>query len=350
MRRCATPASPTAPARITNAAGTSDISRPISNKARRWKAAASRSASSPPASGSCNTAVRSRGNRPRRDHADGDPQGRRPRACQILRRDRRALPGGLRAGTVWTTGRIAPDPGAPSIIPAAEMLFQLRDDDPAVIVRLEDRLHAMAAEVNNEGRWRRAVERLRTGAPALMDPSFQQAIEHVSAAYAGGKSVHLPSGAGHDAQILATVMPAGMLFVPSIGGISHHWTENTADAERHRAEVFVQACRRLLDAIVKAARRTADAAVFCTYRKTRSYHGGGNVRCRCRSSSGRRTRRRTSPETETPLVSRHSAPAVARPRSREGRAPNTVKGVAPPTSPIAANATFAWGLLISSCA
>ncbi len=150
--------------------------------------------------------------------------------------------------TVWTTGRITLDPGAPSIIPgAAEMLFQIRDDDPAVIVRLEDRLHAMAAEVNNEGRCSVAVERLRAGAPALMDPSFQQAIEHASAAYAGGKSVRMPSGAGHDAQILATVMPAGMLFVPSIGGISHHWTENTADADIVTgAEVFVEACRRLL--------------------------------------------------------------------------------------------------------
>jgi N-carbamoyl-L-amino-acid hydrolase len=37
----------------------------------------------------------------------------------------------------------------------------------------------------------------------------------------------MPSGAGHDAQILARRGPAGMLFVPSIGGISHHWREDT---------------------------------------------------------------------------------------------------------------------------
>jgi N-carbamoyl-L-amino-acid hydrolase len=42
-------------------------------------------------------------------------------------------------------------------------------------------------------------------------------------------------------------MPAGMLFVPSIGGISHHWTENTADADIVTgAEVFVETCRLLL--------------------------------------------------------------------------------------------------------
>ncbi|WKA25673.1 Zn-dependent hydrolase [Bradyrhizobium roseum] len=150
--------------------------------------------------------------------------------------------------TVWTTGRITLDPGAPSIIPGgAEMLFQIRDDDPAVIARLEDLLHAMAAEVDRQGRCSVAVERLRTGAPALMDNAFQQAIEQASAALAGGKSQRMPSGAGHDAQILATVMPAGMLFVPSIGGISHHWTENTADADIVTgAEVFVETCRRLL--------------------------------------------------------------------------------------------------------
>jgi beta-ureidopropionase / N-carbamoyl-L-amino-acid hydrolase len=150
--------------------------------------------------------------------------------------------------TVWTTGRITLDPGAPSIIPgAAEMLFQIRDDDPAAIARLEDLLRSMAAAVDKQGRCTVAVERIRTGAPALMDVSFQQAIEQASATVAGGRSLRMPSGAGHDAQILATVMPAGMLFVPSIGGISHHWTENTADADIVTgAEVFVDACRRLL--------------------------------------------------------------------------------------------------------
>ena len=150
--------------------------------------------------------------------------------------------------TVWTTGRITLDPGAPSIIPgSAEMLFQIRDDDPDVIGRLEDLLRSMAADVSAQGRCSVAVERIRTGAPAMMDSAFQQAIEAASVAFAGGKSIRMPSGAGHDAQILATIMPAGMLFVPSIGGISHHWSENTADADIVTgAQVFVDACRRLL--------------------------------------------------------------------------------------------------------
>jgi beta-ureidopropionase / N-carbamoyl-L-amino-acid hydrolase len=150
--------------------------------------------------------------------------------------------------TVWTTGRIALDPGAPSIIPGkAEMLFQIRDDNPSIIARLEELLRSMAAQASAQGPCAVTVECIRSGAPAMMDSKFQNAIEAASAAFAGGKSVRMPSGAGHDAQVLATIMPAGMLFVPSIGGISHHWDENTADADIVTgAQVFVEACRLLL--------------------------------------------------------------------------------------------------------
>ena len=160
------------------------------------------------------------------------------------------FPGACGPRTVWTTGHITLDPGAPSIIPGrAEMLFQIRDEDPEVIGRLEDLLQDMAAEVSAQGRCRVAIERIRTGAPALMDAGFQQAIEAASATFAGGRSIRMPSGAGHDAQVLATIMPSGMLFVPSIGGISHHWSENTDDADIVTgAKVFVDACRRLLSA------------------------------------------------------------------------------------------------------
>jgi len=150
--------------------------------------------------------------------------------------------------TVWTTGRITLDPGAPSIIPGrAEMLFQMRDDDPAVIDRLEQALQSMAADATAKGPCSVTVERIRTGAPAMMDAKFLEAIDGASTRFAASKSVRMPSGAGHDAQILAQIMPAGMLFVPSIGGISHHWNENTADADIVTgAEVFVEACRQLL--------------------------------------------------------------------------------------------------------
>ncbi|MGE5156909.1 MAG: M20/M25/M40 family metallo-hydrolase, partial [Gemmatimonas sp.] len=125
--------------------------------------------------------------------------------------------------------------------------FQIRDDDPAVVARLEAALHSMAEEVNAQGRCSVTIECIRTGTPAIMVAAFQQAIEDAGKSFAGGKSLRMPSGAGHDAQVLATIMPAGMLFVPSIGGISHHWRENTADEDIViGAQVFVDACRRLL--------------------------------------------------------------------------------------------------------
>ena len=60
--------------------------------------------------------------------------------------------------------------------------------------------------------------------------------------------MRLPSGAGHDAQWLARVMPAAMMFVPSIGGVSHHWTENTSD------EDIVLGARVFCDALARMAR------------------------------------------------------------------------------------------------
>ena len=152
--------------------------------------------------------------------------------------------------TVWTTGRISLEPGAPSIIPGrAEILFQFRDDNPVVLARLETLLRDIAATHAKLGPCPIEVHKLRGSTPAKMDPHFMDAIEAAAAAHAGGNFVQLPSGAGHDAQVLATIMPAAMLFVPSIGGISHHWTENTADDDIVTgARVFVAACAGMLGA------------------------------------------------------------------------------------------------------
>ncbi len=150
--------------------------------------------------------------------------------------------------TVRTTGRITLDPGAPSIIPGrAEILFQFRDDDPVLLARLEVMLREIAAAQAKAGPCPIDVIKLRGSTPARMDERFQQAFEDAAKVHAGGKSVRMPSGAGHDAQVLAPVMPSAMLFVPSIGGISHHWTENTSDADIVTgAQVFASACAALL--------------------------------------------------------------------------------------------------------
>ena len=150
--------------------------------------------------------------------------------------------------TVWTTGRITLDPGSPSIIPGrAEMLFQIRDADPAILARLEARLYELAGEADGKGPCSVLVEALRKSAPAVMAETFRAAITAAAEAHAAGRSTEIPSGAGHDAQVFAAHMPSGMLFVPSIGGISHHWTENTSDADiMLGAQVYVDAVARLL--------------------------------------------------------------------------------------------------------
>ena len=149
------------------------------------------------------------------------------------------------ARSVWTTGRIDLDPGEKSIVPGkAEAWFQLRDADPAVLDRLGSELHDLARVANEGGRCKLTVERLSASTPAVMDEALQGALERAAARRAPGRHIRMPSGAGHDAQWLARKLPTAMLFVPSIGGISHHWTENTSD------EDIVLGAQVLTDAIV----------------------------------------------------------------------------------------------------
>ncbi len=152
--------------------------------------------------------------------------------------------------TVWTVGNIAFDPGAPSIIPGkAVMLFQFRDTDPAVHQRLEAETLSLVEAANRAGPCAISIEKLRQTKPAAMAENFQSAIEAATQVHCPGKAVRMPSGAGHDAQIFANHMPSSMLFVPSIGGISHHWTEDTSDEDIVLgAQVFLDAAVRVLKA------------------------------------------------------------------------------------------------------
>jgi N-carbamoyl-L-amino-acid hydrolase len=145
--------------------------------------------------------------------------------------------------TVWTTGRITLDPGAPSIVPGrAEMLFQFRDTDPALLARLEQELETLVAAAATRGPCKVTIAERGRSTPQVMDAGFQAALEHAAERHAQGLHVRMPSGAGHDAQILAERMKSAMLFVPSIGGISHHYAEDTKD------EDIVLGCQVLADA------------------------------------------------------------------------------------------------------
>ncbi len=144
--------------------------------------------------------------------------------------------------TVWTIGRITLEPGAPSIVPGrAEMLFQFRDTDPAILDALSTELDRLVANVE-KGPCGVELHRVGTSTPTLMDADLQVALSQAAERHAPGRHRKMPSGAGHDAQILARAMPVAMLFVPSIGGISHHHDENTSDAD------IVLGCAVLADA------------------------------------------------------------------------------------------------------
>jgi N-carbamoyl-L-amino-acid hydrolase len=78
---------------------------------------------------------------------------------------------------------------------------------------------------------------------------MQQALREAAEAKAPGAWQSMPSGAGHDAQYVARVMPAAMLFSPSIGGISHHWAEDTKEEDLALcAEVLAEGAARYLAA------------------------------------------------------------------------------------------------------
>ncbi len=131
--------------------------------------------------------------------------------------------------TVWTVGRIELDPGASSIIPGvAELTLQFRDPSEAVLDRLEHRVHDLVAAASG-AIGVEVVPRHDTVEAVALDDELQRHIASAAEAHAPGRWVSMPSGAGHDAQVLALRMPAAMVFVPSIGGISHDFAENTSD-------------------------------------------------------------------------------------------------------------------------
>jgi N-carbamoyl-L-amino-acid hydrolase len=79
--------------------------------------------------------------------------------------------------------------------------------------------------------------------PALVD-DVEQAAAELSL-----PSVRLPSGAGHDAQVIATMAPIAMIFVPSRGGVSHNPAEHT------EPEALVAGAEVLLHSLLRTDRR-----------------------------------------------------------------------------------------------
>jgi N-carbamoyl-L-amino-acid hydrolase len=150
--------------------------------------------------------------------------------------------------TVWTIGRILLDPNAPSIVPGrAEMQVQFRDIDTAYLAAFEAALYEMVAETDRAGPCRATIAPMSQVEPRSMDGIFQQAIEAAAERHAPSAHLRMPSGAGHDAQIVSHRLRAGMMFIPSNNGVSHHWSEDTGEADIVLgAQVFADAAFAIL--------------------------------------------------------------------------------------------------------
>ena len=152
--------------------------------------------------------------------------------------------------TVWTIGRIVIEPNAPSVIPGhAEMQVQFRDSDPERLALFAKALRELVADAERAGPCRLAIEAMAQSEPRPMDAGFQAQIEAAAERHAPGTHMRLPSAAGHDAAVLSYRMPAGMMFIPSLGGISHHWSEDSREDDIVLgAQVLADAAERILRA------------------------------------------------------------------------------------------------------
>ena len=127
-----------------------------------------------------------------------------------------------RAGRqVGTVGRFVVFPNAPNVIPGlVKLSVELRDLSAETIAVLGAEIATRAQQIARQTDTEISMTRIEHLPPALAAPRVQRQIEAAAAAL-GLKTMHLPSGAGHDAQAIARIAPMGMIFVPSVAGISH---------------------------------------------------------------------------------------------------------------------------------
>jgi N-carbamoyl-L-amino-acid hydrolase len=154
----------------------------------------------------------------------------------------RAVPG----RQVATVGRIVASPNTRNVVPGrVELTVDLRDLDPAVLDRFEATFQWISREIGEATSTRFTMSKATDSAPAISDARLMEAID-ASAAALGLSGKRLPSGAGHDAQELAHIAPMAMIFVPSVGGISHSPKEFS-----HAADIAA-GVEVLLNAVVRA--------------------------------------------------------------------------------------------------
>ncbi len=146
---------------------------------------------------------------------------------------------------VGTVGRINALPGAPNVIPGKVVLsLELRDLDAAKINMLFERIQTEALKIAADSKTKFDFKEINVNIPAPTDPQIRSFI--AGAARDLGLTTRLmPSGAGHDAQDMARLGPVGMIFVPSVGGISH------SPREFSRPEDIANGANVLLQTLLK---------------------------------------------------------------------------------------------------
>ena len=146
---------------------------------------------------------------------------------------------------VGTVGRMQAFPGAPNVIPGQVVCtLELRDLDYAKVDMLYSRISTEATRIGNENETTFAFHMLHENVPAPSDPRVRGLIAE-SARALGLTTKVMPSGAGHDAQAMATLGPMGMIFIPSVGGISH------APKEFSKASDIANGANVLMGALLK---------------------------------------------------------------------------------------------------
>jgi beta-ureidopropionase / N-carbamoyl-L-amino-acid hydrolase len=131
-------------------------------------------------------------------------------------------------GQVANAGQIAFEPGNVNVVPRkAVFTMDIRNPDDLRLAAAERRLREFAAEVGEEERVVISARDLARFPAVRFDERLVAAVEAAAAGL--GKPVRrMVSGAGHDAQIMASVAPSAMIFVPSVKGLSHNPQEYTA--------------------------------------------------------------------------------------------------------------------------
>ncbi len=169
--------------------------------------------------------------RGRADHAGATPMNLRrdalAAAAEIVLAAERIARHECSPRTVATVGQMTVQPGGINIVPGeVEMSFDVRDLAPEALDRACDAIRDCAKRVCALRGIRIELEELGRVMPTPLAGQIVELIEE-TCRKKGISCRRTVSGAGHDAQLMALVCPTGMIFVPSVGGVSHSPEEKT---------------------------------------------------------------------------------------------------------------------------